>query len=180
MFVWGGQKGRFSKFLMYYMHKILQSLAVIFFLVLFIEPFSKFAFAEDAIFPNAIDGFWYTEGHEGGIELYQCGDKTCGRFYWLNPKGPDNITNDVHNSDPAKRDRPLCMMQFMGNFTSDKVGHYTDGWIYSPRQGTTFSAEMTLIDQTTLHLRGYLLSPVLGETQVWKRVDSLPSCKSGS
>ena len=37
---------------------------------------------------TAISGFWYTEGREGGIQLYPCDDKICGRFYWMkDPKG---------------------------------------------------------------------------------------------
>jgi len=127
-----------------------------------------------------ISGFWYTEDRDGGVELYSCGTEVCGRFYWLKENGPaDNVSLDSRNPDPDKRSQPLCREQFMGGFAPDGDGHYINGWIYSPRHGATFQAEMTLIDHDTLDLHGYVLMPALGESQVWKRADKLPSCVSG-
>jgi len=126
---------------------------------------------------KAISGRWYTEGHEGGIELYPCGDEICGRFYWLKDKMENgDISRDKNNPDPNLHRRPLCHMQFMGGFTPDQQSHYTDGWIYNPRDGGTYSAEMTLIDRDTLDLRGYLFFPFLGESQTWTRATSMPTC----
>ncbi|MGE3623958.1 MAG: DUF2147 domain-containing protein, partial [Bdellovibrionales bacterium] len=88
---------------------------------------------------SAVSGWWYTEGMEGGVELYPCGKDVCGRFYWLgDEKGADTVSLDSRNPDPSRRDHPLCLMQFMGGFTPDGQGRYTDGWIYSPRHGATF------------------------------------------
>ncbi len=128
---------------------------------------------------DAVSGLWYTEGRDGGVELYHCGDKICGRFYWFNPKGEEAEARDASNPDPEKRDRNLCRLQFMGDFTPDGHGHYTDGWIYSPRHGQTFSAELTLIDHDTLDLHGYILSPILGDSQTWKRAKAMPACARG-
>lgn len=91
-----------------------------------------------------------------------------------------DISRDTNNPDPALRQRPLCHMQFMGGFTpdADRQGHYTDGWIYNPRDGGIYSAEMTLIDHGTLKLRGYLFFPFLGESQIWKRATTMPTCMS--
>ena len=51
-------------------------------------------------------------------------------------------------------------MQFMGNFTPDNESHYTDGWIYNPHDGGTYSASITLVDRDTMKLRGYLFSRI--------------------
>src|ERR1700742_2336556 len=111
---------------------------------------------------SEISGIWYTEDRDGGVELYPCGKEICGRFYWL---GADNnkpeASRDSKNPDPELRQRTLCKAQFMGGFTPDGKGHFKDGWIYSPRHGATFSAEMTLVDHDTLDLHGYVFIPAL-------------------
>lgn len=128
----------------------------------------------------AVSGFWYTEGHEGGIQLYPCEDKICGSLYWMQDEkgsdGEDGVSRDTHNPDPHLRRRPLCHMKFMGNFTPDEQNHYGDGWIYNPHDGGIYSASMTLIDHNTLKLRGYLFFEFLGQSQIWTRATSMPSC----
>lgn len=128
--------------------------------------------------PDPIDGLWYTENHEGGVELYSCDNKICGRFYWFKPGKEEKAIYDQQNPDPEKRGRLLCKLQFMGDFTSDGKGHYSEGWIYSPRHGQTFNAEMTLIDHDTLSLHGYVIIPLLGDDQIWKRTKHLHACVS--
>jgi len=69
-------------------------------------------------------------------------------------------------------------MQFMGGFTPGKNGRYNNGWIYSPRSGSNYTARMTLKDRDTLDLHGYVLVPFLGESQIWKRAASdAPKCR---
>ena len=122
-----------------------------------------------------LTGLWYTEGKDGGVELYSCGDEICGRFYWFNTN--EISSKDEKNPDPEKRDKPLCRMQFMGGFHEDGEGRYADGWIYSPEHGAVFNAEMTLVDEDTLDLHGYVLTPILGESQTWKRAKAMPKCR---
>jgi uncharacterized protein (DUF2147 family) len=130
--------------------------------------------------PKSIQGFWYTENRRGGVELYSCGDQICGRFQWISDEeGP--TSRDDNNPDPALRQRPLCHMQFMNGFASDpdQKNHFIDGTIYNPHDGGLYSAEMTLVDENTLRLRGYLFLPFLGESQIWRRAKTMPSCASG-
>jgi uncharacterized protein (DUF2147 family) len=122
---------------------------------------------------DAIQGIWYTQDRDGGVELYPCDGKICGRLYWLKD---DTGSRDDHNPDPAKRRRALCHLQFMGDFTKNGDGRYTDGWIYDPDSGSTYTAQMKIIDRNTLQLRGYILLPLFGASQIWKRAGSLPSC----
>jgi uncharacterized protein (DUF2147 family) len=126
---------------------------------------------------DPIAGLWRTEGGKGIVELYSCGAHICGRFWWVDDS-PGDVSRDTKNRDPAKRERPLCRAQFMGGFTPDpdKPGHYAGGWIYSPRSGATYSAEMTLIDHNTLDLHGYVITPLLGESQIWKRTKPVSAC----
>ncbi len=99
----------------------------------------------------------------------------CGSFYWLKDDSPDNVARDTANHDPAKRDKPLCGMQFMDDFTPDHKNFYYDGWIYSPHNGATYNAQMTLVNHDTLDLHGYVIVPTFGESQTWTRVKSKAS-----
>ena len=75
------------------------------------------------------------------------------------------------------RDKPLCGMQFMGGFEPDGKGHYNGGWIYSPRHGANFSAEMKLVNPSTLDLHGYIFIPLFGASQTWTRAKAMTHCK---
>lgn len=137
-----------------------------------------FAYAKNPAHP--LVGIWFTEDRDGAIEIYPCGEEFCGRIYWLKEETPGKKLIDDKNPDPQKRGRPLCRMEFMGGFHLDEEGHYTDGWIYSPVHGAVFDAEITVVDRDTLDLRGFVVSPLLGESQVWKRAPKMPSCISNS
>lgn len=51
-------------------------------------------------------------------------------------------------------------------------GEYNDGYVYSPRDGKTYRIEAKIIDQNTVKIRGHLGIPLLGQSQIWKRVRS--------
>jgi uncharacterized protein (DUF2147 family) len=136
------------------------------------------AYAAVSVAPGSepILGYWYTEGHEGGVELYQCDEKICGKFRWLKPTSKPGDALDDNNPDPEKRSRQLCQLEFMTDFKPDGQGHYTGGVIYSPRHGQNFNANMTLIDHDTLKVHGYILTPMLGESQTWTRAKTMSVC----
>ena len=53
--------------------------------------------------------------------------------------------------------------------TSDP-GTFESGQIYNGENGKTYSANISLQADGKLRLRGYVGSPMLGETQLWTRV----------
>jgi uncharacterized protein (DUF2147 family) len=48
---------------------------------------------------------------------------------------------------------------------------FEDGQIYNGENGKIYSASISLQPDGKLRLRGYLVSPMFGETQVWTRVN---------
>jgi uncharacterized protein (DUF2147 family) len=129
--------------------------------------------------PSAV-GRWLVEDQRAVIEIYACGERLCGKVVWQSePREKDGtVKRDRHNPDPALRGKPLCGLQVMAGFTAvpGSPGEWQDGSIYSPESGSTYSATLSLKDAATLHLRGYVLMPLLGETQTWTRDSAHPDC----
>jgi uncharacterized protein (DUF2147 family) len=123
-----------------------------------------------------ITGYWMTEDKDGVVAFYDCNVDLCGKFHWLEEDSPESPSLDDKNTDPDKRSRPLCGLTFMEGFKPQGDGLYTGGWIYSPRDGGTYSANLKLLDSDTLELRGYIFIPLLGKSQYWHRTGTKPSC----
>ncbi len=121
---------------------------------------------------NSLFGFWQTAGGDGIVEIYPCDQgQACGRFAWLKEDSEAAPSLDNKNPDPALRRRRLMGLTFMGGFKPGAAPEtYEDGWIYSPRHGSRFSANLKLAGPDALELHGYMFLPVLGESQIWKRV----------
>ncbi len=127
---------------------------------------------------RAIIGFWLTKDKDAVVEIYPCGQNVCGKFHWLKDDSPEAPSLDDKNPDPALKSRPLCGLQFLGDFELKGQGFFDNGWIYSPRHGSNFSGSLKLKDNNTLELRGYVLIPLFGDSQYWTRTGPNPVCKT--
>ena len=132
--------------------------------------------------PEPILGRWLSESGKGVVEIFPCADRLCGRLVWLQEPIRDGApARDRNNPDPALRTRPECGLVMLGDFRRLEANRWGDGWIYSPENGKTYRATMTLESTDVLKLRGYVGIPLFGETQTWRRADpKLPSCQSGN
>lgn len=119
-------------------------------------------------------GLWYNEPRTGQIEIARCGDALCGTIVWLKrPLRQDGTPQvDVHNPEPALRDRLILGLQILEGFPAEPARRnvWTGGRIYDPNRGNTYSCRLTVLDADTMHVRGYIGVPWLGETQTWTRV----------
>lgn len=126
-----------------------------------------------------IIGYWLTEDKDGVVEFYPCQNFICGKLHWIKLNDPNEVSRDSHNPDPTKQGRPLCGLEFIGGFqpSPENPNILENGWIYSPRHGAMFSATLKMIDKETLDLHGYMLTPLLGQSQIWHRTNADPACK---
>jgi uncharacterized protein (DUF2147 family) len=76
-----------------------------------------------------------------------------------------------------QKDAPMLGLTIIKGMKRD--GHkYDEGSILDPRDGTVYHAQLELsADGKQLSVRGYLGIPLLGQTQVWKRLpdDAIPA-----
>ncbi len=120
-------------------------------------------------------GVWFTQDHDGAFEIYPCRDGLlCGRLVWMADESPRPGTTgpqrDIHNPDPARRDRTICGLEMMTGFRPDADGVWSGGRIYNPEDGEDYRSTVTVKGPNTLALRGYIMVPLLGQTQIWTRV----------
>lgn len=119
--------------------------------------------------PTAIEGIWLTEGGKSKVQITEEGGQLRGRLIWLKePLRNGKPKLDIHNENVALRNRPLIGLTLMHGFKF-RNGAWQDGKIYNPEDGKTYSCTMTLKDAVTLEVRGYVLNPLLGKTQIWKK-----------
>jgi len=128
--------------------------------------------------PDDILGVWNNEEKDAKIEIFKCGDRYCGRIVWLRePEYPSGSTDgkpgtpklDRHNPDPGLRTKPVMGLQIVRDFVPSGAGLWTNGTVYDPKNGKTYSGKMTLVSATLLDLRGFIGIPLVGRTTQWTR-----------
>jgi uncharacterized protein (DUF2147 family) len=131
---------------------------------------------------QSVMGTWLTASGVAQVKIEPCAAAAsgalCGFIVGLtNPKGSDGVVvapdaaTDFRNENPALRSRKVLGMPLIWGFkkTSDP-NVFEGGQIYNGENGKTYSANISLQPDGTLRLRGYVGSPMFGETQIWKRV----------
>lgn len=124
-------------------------------------------------------GIWYDDTGKGAVKIEACGNKLCGRIYWLkdllNAEGKP--LRDKYNPNEGQRNRPICGLQVIGGLTLMESGEWDSGWIYDPKEGKSYSVAITMADANTLKVTGYLVMKMMGRTLTWTRApNDLPPC----
>jgi len=121
---------------------------------------------------DPIEGLWYNDVKTGKIEITKhANGKFYGKVIWL--KEPNEFGKpkvDRFNEDSKLRSRPRLGLQVLNDFVKDGNDKYTDGTIYDPLNGKTYSCKMTLKGKE-LDIRGYIGISLFGRTTTWTRVE---------
>ena len=119
---------------------------------------------------DAIIGIWLTSGKEPArIQVYKQGNTYYGKIVWLkNPTTNGVAKVDSKNPDKSKRSREIIGLVILNNFSFDDE-EWSGGKIYDPESGNTYSCNLSLKDNNTLKVRGYIGISLLGRTETWTR-----------
>ncbi len=141
-------------------------------------PLETGASAQD----SKVFGTWLTASGTAQVKSGPCSDAAsgplCGFVIGLNnPKGPDGKVvspeeaTDFRNGDPKLRERKVIGMPLIWGFkkTAD-ANAFEGGQIYNGEDGKIYSANIDFEADGRLKLRGYVGSPMFGQTQYWTRV----------
>jgi uncharacterized protein (DUF2147 family) len=123
-----------------------------------------------SVFANeqAIIGNWINAEGDGIIEITLAKTKYVGTIIGT----PDPIHNgrkDIKNPDQKLRDRLLEGLTILKGFSYQEENLWSGGTIYDPNTGKTYKCKLSLNDDGTLKVRGYVGISLFGRTEVWKR-----------
>ncbi len=130
------------------------------------------AFSQAPSDADAIVGVWESGNGKARIKIDKVNDKFNGRIVWL--KEPNDEAGkpkvDKNNPEEALRTKPLLGYSMLKGFSYVGEKTWEDGTIYDPESGSTYSCTITMTDENTLDVRGFIGVSLFGRTDVWKRV----------
>jgi uncharacterized protein (DUF2147 family) len=117
---------------------------------------------------DRLEGNWLTQGGDGVIAIRRCPEGLCGRIagFARSVGGPDR------GAPTDFQGRPMCGLRILVAAPGE-AGTW-NGRITDPETGKAWTCSITLDASGRLHLRGYLLLPELGQTQIWTRATTPP------
>jgi len=123
-----------------------------------------------------ITGVWLNEDKDAHIRIENIDGKYFGKIIWL--KDPiDEETNkpklDKENPDEQLKKRPVMGLNLLANFVFNGDDEWSDGEIYDPKSGNTYSCYMIFTDSSKnrLKVRGFIGISLIGRTTYWTRVE---------
>ena len=121
--------------------------------------------------PDDIVGIWKNSTSRVHIQIYRQNGKYFGRILWLKNLVDErgNPKLDRKNPSPQLRNRALIGLVTLRDLTFDD-GEWSGGYIYNPGDGREYSAFISLVDNNTMAVRGYVGFSLFGKTDVWTRV----------
>ena len=123
--------------------------------------------------PDAIVGTWLTEDGSSRVDIAAAkgaDDATvyAGTVSWLrDPTRDGKPLHDANNDDAALRDRPILGLEIVSGFKATADGGWNGGKLYSPRNGKSYPAEMSLRSDGRLELK--IEAGFLTRTVHWTR-----------
>ena len=118
-----------------------------------------------------IAGEWYNAEKDAVITLFEENETVSGKITWMEFPNDDNGNpkTDPLNPNEKLKSRARMGMVMMTGFTFIKDKIWDNGELYDPKKGKTYSGMMTLKDNNTIDLRGYIGFSFLGRSSTWTR-----------
>lgn len=116
-------------------------------------------------------GHWKTIDDETGepksvVEIYQEDGKVYGKIVELiDPERPDPICEECSGAD---KDAPILGLVIIKGLSADGA-EYNGGKILDPKSGKLYKCYISLEEDDTLKVRGFVGFSLLGRTQYWVR-----------
>jgi len=136
-----------------------------------------------AVDGDSILGVWATapdpEDGQAHVKITKENGTYSGEIIWLeipvyppdDEQGMAGKTKvDRENPEQSLQSRPIIGLEIMHDFEYAGDGKWKGGTIYAPDDGKTYKCKVTLEDDGTLKVRGFIGVSLLGRTEVWTRV----------
>lgn len=131
---------------------------------------STFVIAQKA---DAIVGVWEPGNGKARVKIDNIDGKFYGRIVWLKEPNDPNTgkpKTDVNNSDASMKNVPLRGYRMLKDFEYKGKGIWEEGTIYDPETGNTYTSIITMKDENTLDIRGYVGVKTFGRSDTWRKL----------
>jgi len=114
-----------------------------------------------------IEGLWLNDDRKGLVRIAPCGPRLCGTIVKVLDRAPGTPRTDIHNPDPALRNRPFVGLQVLTGF--ERSGAiWKNGRAYDPESGKSYRSTLALNPDGSLKVTGCVL--FICESRRWTRV----------
>ncbi len=141
-------------------------------LFLFVFSFSSIlSFSQEG--GDKLIGVWEPSNGKAKVKIEKIGSKYYGKIVWLKePIDPETGKPKVdrNNPDESMRSTPIKGYRMLKDFEYTGKKEWSEGTIYDPENGSTYSSTIKMKDENTLDIRGFIGVSALGRTDVWKRL----------
>ncbi len=120
-----------------------------------------------------INGVWLSGSGKARVKvvLNAKTNKYEGRIVWLREPNDEAGKPKVDKNNPEEglKTRPLLGLKILRDFDYKGNGLWENGKIYDPENGNDYSCTISLTDDNTLEVRGFIGVSVFGRTDVWTK-----------
>jgi uncharacterized protein (DUF2147 family) len=113
--------------------------------------------------PASPEGRWLTATGNVIVDVEPCGAALCGTIVKVLANHPMYA-----GAPPAAANVPGVGLKTMTDFRRHGDGRWV-GRLYDRQKGKTYDCEISLAAPDQMMVRGYVLLPIIGKTQVWRR-----------
>ncbi|MFM8318298.1 MAG: DUF2147 domain-containing protein [Bacteroidota bacterium] len=102
-------------------------------------------------------GVWEPSNGRARVKVEKIGSKYYGKIVWLKePNDPKSglPKTDMNNPDANLRNVPLKGYRMLKDFVYQENNQWSEGTIYDPLNGSTYSCTIKMTDPNTLDIRG--------------------------
>ena len=116
-------------------------------------------------------GQWWTQDHDGVVNIEHCGSGLCGIVVGVTDFRPDgSAQTDLHGHS-------RCHLQIIPDGSLDGDGVW-ESHITNPDDDKTYTIQLRVDEGGRLRMRGYIGIPLFGRTVYWTRFNGRlsPTC----
>ncbi len=121
---------------------------------------------------DRVMGVWMESTGKAKVKISKIGSKYFGKIVWLKePTDPETKLpkTDKNNPNAELQGVKLKGLRIFKDFVYTGDGVWEKGTIYDSRKGKTYDCKITMIDDNTLEIRGFIGISLIGRTDTWTR-----------
>ncbi len=115
-----------------------------------------------------LNGIWESETKDLKVQVYYQNEKVFARMVYFpcnhTLKLPMEKHFDIKNPNPKLRTRTYLDVVVLSDLVFEKSNTWSEGKIYNPVTGKTYSASLKLINNNRIEVRAYIGFEFIGES----------------